>query len=73
MNIKKLALISGLAGLSGCYTPRAVVVSPAVVKPVPLVVAPAPVVVRPVMVPVVAPVYHRPVWSAYRFYPRVIW
>ena len=76
MNIKRLALISSLAGLSGCYTvpARTVVVEPTVVGPAPVVVTPAPVVVAPapVVAPaVVVPVY-RPLWRPH-FYHRCRW
>ena len=57
-NLKKLALVAGLAGLTGCYTygPEHAVVAPA-----PVMVAPTPVVVpAPVMVPTYRPLWHGP-------------
>ena len=77
MNIKKLALIGSLAGLTGCYTVpvRRVVVAPAVVTPAPVVVTPAPVVVTPA--PVVAPAVvvpaHYPLWVGPHFHHRHRW
>ena len=70
MNIKKLALISSLAGLTGCYTVpvRGVVVAPAVVTPAPVVVTPAPVVAPAVVVPA-----YRPLWVGPHCHPRYRW
>ena len=68
MNLKKLALIGSLAGLSGCYTVpvRSVVVAPAVVTPAPVVVTPSPFVVP--AYPVYCPLWFRP-----RFHHRCRW
>ena len=74
MNIKKLALIGSLAGLTGCYTVpvRTVVVEPAVVTPAPVVVTPAPVV-APVVAPAVVVPAYRPLWIGPHFHHRHRW
>lgn len=60
--IKKLCLIAGLAGMTGCYT-AVPVRSAAVVAPAPVVATPVSTVVYPTMTVAPVLVAPRPYWG----------